>query len=110
MLKQIYAFDFDGTLCENEYPQIGKQKEEVVSFAKQLHSEGHKIILYTCRNGELLEKAVKWCEVLGLAFDAVNENLPENIALYGGDTRKIYADVYIDDHAINPDVLVKTRK
>ena len=58
------------------------------------------MILYTCREGDLLREAVDWCKAHGLEFDAVNENLPERIALYGGDCRKISADAYLDDLAI----------
>ena len=47
-----------------------------------------------------MEEAVKWCEERGLAFDYINENTPEHIEWAGGDTRKIYADIYIDDKAV----------
>lgn len=60
-----------------------------------------KLILWTCRDGEKLTKAVEWCKLRGLEFDAVNQNLPEVIEQYGGDTRKISADEYIDDKMCN---------
>lgn len=59
--------------------------------------EGAKIILWTCRTGIQLEKAVLWCFRRGLMFDAVNENLPERVEKFGTDPRKIGADEYIDD-------------
>jgi hypothetical protein len=93
----IYAVDFDGTLCEIAYPDIGPPKQNVIDFCKQKRAEGHKLILWTCRCGKYLEQAVKWCRQHGLVFDAVNENLPERIAEYGGDCRKISADFYLDD-------------
>ena len=55
-----------------------------------------------CRAGELLEAAVIYCRAMGLEFDAVNDNLPDLIELYGNNSRKISADIYIDDRAINP--------
>lgn len=65
------------------------------------------MILWTCRNGKDLEVAVEFCEGVGLKFDTVNENLPELIEAYGGDTRKINADIYFDDKAVNPIPLIK---
>lgn len=96
----IYAVDFDGTLCDNCYPEIGEANYYLIDLLKSLKSEGHKLILWTCRTGTPLEKAVKWCKKQGLTFDAINENLPEVIASFGSDTRKIVADAYIDDKAL----------
>ena len=93
----VYAIDFDGTLCVNEYPEIGEPKCRVINFCKSLKKDNHKLILNTCREGELLCKAVAWCAKWGLYFDAHNNNLPELIAQYGGDCRKISADFYLDD-------------
>lgn len=53
--------------------------------------------MWTSRAGADLENAVEWCRLQGLVFDAVNEPLPEQIKRWGNDTRKIYADYYIDD-------------
>lgn len=58
------------------------------------------MILWTNRCDELLEKAIEWCEGYGLIFDAVNENLSERVEKYGNDCRKISADIYIDDKAV----------
>ena len=93
----VYAIDFDNTLCENAYPKIGAPKCDVINFCKARKAEGHKLILWTCREGELLIKAVSWCAKFGLYFDAINNNLPERIELYGTDPRKIGADFFVDD-------------
>ena len=97
----IYAVDFDGTLCESVWPDIGEPNMALIEHLKKRRAQGNKIILWTCRAGERLENAVEWCKIYGLEFDAVNENLPEAIKQYGGDGRKIHADVYIDDKAVN---------
>lgn len=89
MDNKIIAVDFDGTLCEYQWPEIGEPKKEVITYLKERQAAGDKLILWTCRVGEMLEKAVKWCAGQGLEFDAVNKNLPEIIAEYGTDTRKI---------------------
>ena len=69
----------------------------MVAFAKTVKAQGHKIILWTSRAGADLENAEEWCRLQGIVFDAVNEPLPEQIKRWGNDTRKIYADYYIDD-------------
>ena len=93
----IYAVDFDGTLCTNAWPEIGQPKPDVIDYCKALKESGHKLILNTCREGELLTRAITWCHTRGLYFDSHNANLPELIELYGGDCRKISADYYLDD-------------
>lgn len=98
----IIAVDFDGTLCENSFPEIGRPNLELIRKLKANRNNGDKLILWTCRTHEDLAKAIAWCNGHGLFFDAINENLPEILALFGGDSRKIFADVYIDDRSIEP--------
>ncbi len=93
----IYAVDFDGTLCVDRYPEIGAPRPGVIDFIKSERARGSKLILWTCRIGARLEEAVEWCRGQGLEFDAINDNLPENVAQYSNNPRKIYADRYIDD-------------
>lgn len=101
--RRIVAVDFDGTLAVTKFPEIIKPIPKMIRYCRQLQKEGAILILYTCRKGKDLQDAVEWCEELGLVFDYVNENTPENIECYGGkDTRKIFAHEYIDDKAINP--------
>lgn len=97
---KIIAVDFDGTLCRNAFPNIGKPRKWVIRRLLKAQHKGAKIILNTCRTGTRLYQAVVWCEARGIKFDAVNENLPEIIALFGGDTRKIHATEYWDDKAV----------
>ena len=103
---RIYAVDFDGTLCENNFPYIGAPIPRVIEFVKRQKADGNIIILWTCRAGQHLSDAVAWCENQGLIFDYVNENVKENVAMYGGDTRKIFADVYIDDKTLLPQQII----
>lgn len=99
-MNKVIAVDFDGTLCENEYPKIGKMKKWALIRLYIERLEGAKIILNTCRTGDLLDDAVAWCLDHGIIFDAINENLPERIEKFGGDCRKISADEYWDDKAV----------
>lgn len=101
-LAQVIAVDFDGTLCRDAWPGIGAANHRLIKKLKARHQEpGVKLILWTCREDEPLREAIRWCAAHGLAFDAVNENLPDRIAQYGGDCRKVNADLYIDDKAVS---------
>lgn len=95
----IYAVDFDGTLCESRWPGIGAPNTKLIEHLIRCRQTGDKVILWTCRIDERLQEAVDWCRSYGLEFDAINDNIPENIEKYGNNTRKIYASCYIDDLA-----------
>ena len=106
---EFVAVDFDGTLCTDAFPEIGEPNPVVIGYVRKLAAEGSKIILYTSReNGtrKLLDEAVAFCKEQEIPLYAVNEN-PGNphaakIGLKPSDGRKLYADLYIDDKAINP--------
>ena len=90
------AVDFDGTIVENRFPEIGKPILFAFESLKKLQDEGHRLILWTYRNGDRLEEAVEFCKNNGLDFYAVNKSYPEEEY---DDTisRKILADIFIDD-------------
>lgn len=94
---KIIAVDFDGTLCENKWPEIGEPNWDVINYCKAEQKKGAKIILWTCRIGTKLEEAVMWCLDHGLNPDAVNENIQTVIDEFGEEGRKIFANEYIDD-------------
>lgn len=102
------AVGFDGTLCENKFPDIGAPKPLVIKYIKRQQEKGAHIILNTCReNGTrraLLDEALRFCAEQGIKIYAVNENpdnpLPEEYGT-GFDGRKVFADIYIDDKAVN---------
>lgn len=114
MKPRVIAVDFDGTLCDNRWPEIGKANRHIINLLIRHQAEGGKVILWTCRCGEMLDQAVMWCMNHGLRFDAINDNLPENIALYGNNCRKVWADEYWDDKSVivyagdHPSVLNKS--
>lgn len=104
--KLVIAVDFDGTLCEYAFPEIGEQTEyqkNLMDTLISMRNEGHKIILWTNRGDNekypVLTQAVEWCKERGLEFDAVNSNLPDQKKL-SGYSPKIMADYYIDDKAL----------
>lgn len=97
--KPIYAVDFDGTLCKSAWPEIGEANDPLIRFLKEKQrEEGSLVILWTMREGELLDQAVEWCAERGLHFDAVNDNVKALKEAFGNNPRKAYADLYIDDH------------
>ena len=102
---KIIAVDFDGTLCYSNWPDLGEPNIRLIEYLKRFRKTGNKLILWTCRAGEALDRAVSWCREQDLEFDAVNDNLPEIVALYGNNSRKITCDYYIDDKACLPDAV-----
>ena len=91
------AVDFDGTIVTHAYPEIGKPIPFAIDTLKKLQQEGHhQLILWTCREGELLQEAIDYCAVRGLEFYAVNSNFPEETADIVR-ARKLEADLFIDD-------------
>jgi len=92
----IIAVDFDGTIVEHEYPEIGKPKMFAFETLKAMQDRGDQLILWTYRAGEKLNEAVDFCRRNGIEFYAVNKNYPEE--QYDSTiSRKIIADIYIDD-------------
>ena len=100
----IIAVDFDGVICVSEFPNIGRPHINVIDALIKRRKKGDKLILWTCRHDKLLDDAVAFCRNMGLEFDAVNENLDFMIEKYG-DSRKVYADYYLDDKSVTPDWL-----
>lgn len=96
----IIAIDFDGTLVEDAFPEIGRPVWDMVDAVWKLGFTDHELILWTSRVGERLEEAVRWCKEHDLKFTSINSNTPNNLGQYGTDPRKVFADVYIDDRAI----------
>lgn len=93
----IIACDFDGVLHGGEYPSIGMERRGAIATLCGAKRMGCYIILNTCREGKLLLDAINWCLDHGVPIDRINDNAPKNTALYGGNSRKIFADLYIDD-------------
>ena len=91
------AVDFDGTIVEHRYPQIGEEIPFATATLKMLINERHRLILWSVREGKLLEEAVEWCRKRGVEFYAVNQDYPEEDIAHTGFSRKVKADLFIDD-------------
>ena len=92
----IIAVDFDGTIVEHRYPRIGEEIPFAVDTLKLLQQEKHRLILWSVREGALLDEAVEWCKARGLEFYAVNKDYPEEQKGHQGFSRKLKADMFID--------------
>lgn len=95
----IIAVDFDGTIVEHKYPKIGDEILFATDTLKQLIKDGHRLILWSVREGQLLQDAVDWCHERGVDFYAVNKDYPEENGKDSNQSfsRKIKADIFIDD-------------
>ena len=98
-MRKAIAIDFDGCLCTDTFPAIGEPNWAVINRAKAEQRRGAGLILWTCREGQLLQEAVEACQSWGLTFDSVNESLPDWIEEFGTRPRKIGASEYWDDKA-----------
>lgn len=94
----IIAVDFDGTIVEHKYPAIGRELLFAIETLKKLRDERHKLILWTVREGRLLEEALAFCRERGLEFYAVNRDYPEEEKGQNNHfSRKLKVDLFIDD-------------
>lgn len=95
------AVDFDGTIVEHRYPEIGEEIPFAIETLKMLIKDRHKLILWSVREGKLLDDAINWCRERGVEFYAVNrdypEEQPENNRHF---SRKLKVDVWIDDRNV----------
>ncbi|MBN2613490.1 MAG: hypothetical protein JXB00_18185 [Bacteroidales bacterium] len=94
------AVDFDGTIVEHRYPQIGEEKLFAFETLKQLQKLGHLLILWTFRHGKELDEAVEFCRKRGIEFYAINKSYPEEEFDVETTSRKIDAEVFIDDRNV----------
>ena len=95
--NRYIAIDFDGTCVTQNYPHIGADVPGAVEALQQLNALGVKLILWTCRSGQPLDRAVQWFSEREITLFGVNHNpdLP-------WPSPKIYADYYFDDKTLGP--------
>lgn len=95
------AVDFDGTIVEHRYPEIGKEIPFATTTLKKLIADGHRLILWSVREGDKLKAAIDWCNQRGVVFYEVNKDFdddtPEKNRHF---SRKLKVDVFIDDRNI----------
>ena len=94
------AVDFDGTIVEHRYPEIGREIPFATDTLKILIKEGHRLILWSVREGKLLDEAVEWCRERGVEFYAVNKDYPEEGREDRNYSRKLKVEMFIDDRNV----------
>ena len=95
------AIDFDGTIVEDRYPGIGQERPFATDTLKMLIKDGHRLLLWTVREGKFLDDAIDWCRDRGVEFYAVNKDYPEETLENNNHfSRKIKADFFIDDRNV----------
>ncbi len=99
--KMVIAVDFDGTIVEHKYPKIGEEIMFATDTLRELIKDGHQLILWTVREGELLQEAIDWCRERGVEFWAVNKDYPEEEKEKNNHfSRKLKVEMFIDDRNI----------
>lgn len=94
----LIAVDFDGTIVKHRYPAIGEEIPFAIETLKKLASDRHRLILWTVREGKLLDEAIEFCRARGLEFYAVNRDYPEEEQDKNSHfSRKLKVDLFIDD-------------
>lgn len=98
----VIAVDFDGTIVEHKYPKIGEEIPFATQTLQMLINDGHRLILWSVREGALLQEAVDWCHQRGVDFWAVNRDYPEENGAESNNhfSRKLKAELFIDDRNI----------
>ena len=94
------AVDFDGTIVEHRYPEIGREIPFATDTLKMLIQKGHRLILWSVREGRLLDEAIEWCRQRGVEFYAANKDYPEEKLEHDHYSRKLKVDLFIDDRNI----------
>lgn len=95
------AVDFDGTIVTHKYPEIGEEIPFAIDTLKMLIKDHHKLILWSVREGKLLDDAVEYCRERGVEFYAVNRDYPEETMENNNHfSRKLKVDLFIDDRNV----------
>lgn len=98
----VFAVDFDGTIVENKYPEMGAVNGEAIEAMYLMKIRGHVIIIWTCRNGKDYQEMLEVLRKYQIPYDVINEHAPHLAVVFGDDARKVFADYYIDDHNVTP--------
>jgi len=96
----IIAIDFDGTIAELAWPEVGALKKDADTYINMLYNKGHTIIIYTCRTGKYEGMAQDFLDQNNIKYHYINTNDPDLVKFYKQDCRKISADIYVDDKCL----------
>lgn len=107
----LIAIDFDGTIVDHRFPDVGDPVPGAIEWMKRFQAAGAQLILWTMRSDkrgdaigplgvgpdhDYLQDAVDYCRASGVTFWSVNGNREQSSWT---DSPKAYAHLYIDDAA-----------
>lgn len=98
--EKVISIDFDGTICDSDYPLLGSRIKGARKYINKLYKEGYGIVINTCRTQMPAADAIEWLDGHGIEYHYFNCNFPHRIYEYGMDCRKISADIYVDDKQV----------
>jgi hypothetical protein len=96
MNKLTIAVDFDGTIVDHAYPNLGQPNLGAIEAMLEWQEKGAKLILWTMRSGDELMEALKYTANHGIEFYGVNGNPDQWVWTK---SPKALADIYVDDAA-----------
>ncbi len=100
----IIALDFDGTLCDSDFPELGPSLDAEFWLQRAAEVDDRvEYVLWTLRTAERLAEAARWCGSQGIALASVNEHPLQNRfeERQGFEmARKLFAHVFVDDRGL----------
>lgn len=108
--RLVLGVDFDGTIVEEAFPNIGAIKPRTVDLMKKAIAKGHLVIVWTARSGVAVTEATNFLHENNIPFHYINENPEDPWAIRGEQGRKIFCDFYLDDRAVHIDDIDKVFK
>lgn len=102
--KYVLCIDFDHTLCNSDYPKCGDEIKPICDYIRYIQQTPYmEIILWTCRSGDTLIDAIKWCKEHGITIHQVNRQGYFDDTLYT-ESRKVFCNCLIDDTSYSFDI------
>ena len=99
--RYVFCVDFDHTLCDSNYPDCGDEIKPICDYIRYIaKSQYSEMILWTCRTGDTLIDAIKWCKEHGMWFDEVNRQGYFDEMQFT-ESRKVFCNTLIDDTNYN---------
>ena len=88
--KLILSVDFDGTIAELAWPEVGALRKDADTYINLLYNEGHTIIINTCRTGKYERMAQHFLDYHGIKNHSINNHCTKHIKLYKQHIKHIY--------------------
>lgn len=99
---EFIAIDFDGTITTDHSLPFGTAvpRDHAIRVINKIHDHGGKIAIWTCRTGDQQDMVEDFLRYHQIPYHVINDNFYESKEIFGGTSRKILADCYIDDRCL----------